>query len=171
MKNSYDPKKRCNIDKIKEIIAGKEHNISYPPLSCSQTITLEESDRIVAKQQIIPESPVLPIDDGTNACSFLLRAIIELLEMISHKLVNDHATTGENILIPVLQERVSLVIREFPKSINRLCNVNEMHAVDEAYGILNSHDLLKRSYEFIDKALIIIQFIHTSFSSNQKKLH
>ena len=27
----YDPKKRCNIDKIKEMIAQKEHNISYVP--------------------------------------------------------------------------------------------------------------------------------------------
>ena len=27
----YDPKKRCNIDKIKEMIAEKEHNISYAP--------------------------------------------------------------------------------------------------------------------------------------------
>ena len=153
------------------MIAGKEHNISYPPLSCSQAIALEESDRIVAKQQTIPGSPVLPIDDGTNACSFLSLAIIELLGMIIHKLVHNHATTGENILIPVLQERVSLVIREFSKSINRLRNVNEMHAVDEAYGVLNSHNLLKRSYEFIDKVLIMIQFIHTSFSSNQKKLY
>ena len=31
----YDPKKRCSIDKIKEMIAEKEHNISYAPLSCS----------------------------------------------------------------------------------------------------------------------------------------
>ena len=72
--------------------------------------------------------------------------------MISHKLVNDHAMTGENNLIPVLQEPVSLVIREFPKSFNRLCNMNEMYDADEAYSILNSHDLLKRFYEFIDKS-------------------
>ena len=60
--------------------------------------------------------------------------------------------TGGNNLIPVLQERVFLVIREFPKSFNRLCNMNEMYAVDEAYSILNSHNLLKRSHEFIDKS-------------------
>ena len=52
------------------MIAEKEHNISYAPLSCSQATALEESDRIVAKQQTIPESPVLPINDGTNACFF-----------------------------------------------------------------------------------------------------
>ena len=158
MTNSNDPKKRCKVNKIKEMIAKKEHNISYAPLSCSQATALEESDRIVAKQQTISESPVLPIDDGTKACSFLSLAIIELLEMIRHKLVNDHAMTRENIFIP-----------EFPKSINRLRNVNEMHAVNEAYGILNSLNLLKRSYQFIDKASKIIQFFHTSFSSNQKK--
>ena len=72
--------------------------------------------------------------------------------MISHKLVNDHTMTGENNLIPVLQERVFLVIREFPKSFNRLCNMNEVYAVDEAYSILDSYNLLKRSYEFIDKS-------------------
>ena len=65
--------------------------------------------------------------------------------MISHRLVNDHAMTGEHNLIPALKERVSLVIREIPKSFNRLCNVNEMYAVDEAYSILNSHNPLKRS--------------------------
>ena len=65
-----DPKKKCNIDKIKEMIAEKEYNISYPPLSCSHTTALEESDRIVAKQQTIPGSPVLPINDGTNASFF-----------------------------------------------------------------------------------------------------
>ena len=63
----YDPNRRCNIDKIKEMIAEKEHNISYAPLNCSQGTALEESYRIVAKQQTISESPVLPINDGTNA--------------------------------------------------------------------------------------------------------
>ena len=125
-KLQYDPKKRCNIDKIKEMIAEKEHSIFYVTLSRSQATALEESDRIVAKQQTTPKSLVLPINDGTNACSFLALGIIDSLEMISHKLVNDHAMTGENNLIPVLQERVSLVIREFPKSFNRLCNMNEM---------------------------------------------
>ena len=148
----YDPKKRCNIDKIKEMIAEKEHNISYVPLSRSQATALEQSDRIVAKQQTTPKSPALPVNDGTNACSFLALGIIDSLEMISHKLVNDHTMTGENNLIPVLQERVFLVIREFPKSFNRLCNMNEVYAVDEAYSILNSYNLLKRSYEFIDKS-------------------
>ena len=38
----YDPKKRCNIDKIKEMIAEKEHNISYAPLSCSQATARRE---------------------------------------------------------------------------------------------------------------------------------
>ena len=110
----YDPKKRCNIDKIKEMIAEKEHNISYVPLTRSQATALEQSDRIVAKQKTTPESPLLPINDGTNTCSFLAIGIIDSLEMISQKLVNDHAITGENNLIPVLQEPVSLVIREFP---------------------------------------------------------
>ena len=99
-----DPKKRCNTDKIKEMIAEEEYNISYAPLSCSHTTALEESDRIVAKQQTIPESPVLPINDGTNACFFLSLGIIDSLEMMNHKLVDDHAMTGENNLIPVLQE-------------------------------------------------------------------
>ena len=134
------------------MMAEKGHNISYVPLSCSQATALEESDRIVAKQQTTPKSLVLQINDGTNACSFLALGIIDSLEMISHKLVNDHTMTGENNLIPVLQERVSLVIREFPKSFNRLCNMNEMYDADEAYSILNSHDLLKRFYEFIDKS-------------------
>ena len=61
--------------------------------------------------------------------------------------------TGENNLILVLQERVSLVIRESPKTFNSLRNVNEMYAVDEAYSILNLHNLLKRSCEFIDKCV------------------
>ena len=30
--------------------------------------------------------------------------------------------------------------------------MNEMYAADEAYSILNLHNLLKRSYEFIDKS-------------------
>ena len=135
------------------MIAEKEHNISYVPLGCSQATALEESDRIVAKQQTTPKSLVLPINDGTNACSFLALGIIDSLEMISHKLVNDHTMTGENNLIPVLQERVFLVIREFPKSFNRLCIImKEMYAVDEAYSILNLHNLLKRSYKFIGKS-------------------
>ena len=73
--------------------------------------------------------------------------------MISHKQVIDHPIAGENNLIPVPQERDSLVIREFPKSFNRLRNVNEMYAVDKAYSILNSHNLLKRTYEFTDKCI------------------
>ena len=73
--------------------------------------------------------------------------------MISHKLVNDHVMTVGNNLIPVFQERVSLVITEFPKSFNRFRNMNKMYAVDEAYNILNSHNLLKRPYEFIDKCI------------------
>ena len=73
--------------------------------------------------------------------------------MINHKLVNNHAMAGENNLTPVLQERVSLVIRELSKSFNRLRNVNEMYAVDEAHSIVNSHNLLKRSCEFIDKCI------------------
>ena len=81
----HNPKKRCNIDKIKELIAEKEHNISYVPLSCSQATALEENDRIVAKQQTTPKSLVLPINDGTNAGSFLGLGIIDSLEMISHK--------------------------------------------------------------------------------------
>ena len=152
-KFQYDPNKRCNIDKIKELIAEKEPNISYAPLSCSQETALEESDRIVAKQQTIPESPVLPINDGTNSCSFLSLRIIDSLEMISHKLVNNHAMTGEDNLIPVLQERPCLAIRDSPKSFNRLRNMNEMYAVDEAYSILNWHNPLKRSDEFIDKCI------------------
>ena len=133
------------------MITEKEHNISYAPLSCSQARDLDKSDRIVAKQKTISESPVLWINDGTNACCFLSLGIIDSLEMIIHKLVNDHAMTGENNLIPVLQERGSLVVRAFPKSFNRLRKVNEMYAVDEGYSILNLHNLLKRSYEFIDK--------------------
>ena len=81
----HNPKKRCNIDKIKELIAEKEHNISYVPLSCYQATALEENDRIVAKQQTTPKSLVLPINDGTNASSFLGLGIIDSLEMISHK--------------------------------------------------------------------------------------
>ena len=100
---------------------------------------------IVAKQRAIPESPVLPINDGTNACPFLSLGIIDSLEMISHKVVNDHAMTGVNNLIPVFQERVSLII-------NRLRNVTEMYAVYEAYSILNLH-LLERSCNFIDKCI------------------
>ena len=96
------------------MIAEKEHNISYVPLTRSQATALEQSDRIVAKQKTTPESPLLPINDGTNACSFLAIGIIDSLEMISQRLVNDHAITGENNLIPVLQEPVSLVIRELP---------------------------------------------------------
>ena len=46
-KLQYDPMKRCHIDRIKEMIAEKEQNISYGPLSCSQATALEESDRIV----------------------------------------------------------------------------------------------------------------------------
>ena len=84
------------------MIAEKEYNISYAPLNCSHTIAVEESDRIVAKQQTIPESPVLPINDGTNACFFLSLGIIDSLEMINHKLVNNHAMAGENNLTPVL---------------------------------------------------------------------
>ena len=146
----YNPKKRCNIEKLKEMIAEKEHNISYAPLSCCRATALEESGSIVAKQQTIPVSPVLlyfmapfygwgsttsrleplqgllftPINDGTNACSFFSLGIIDSLEIINHKLVNDHAMTGEKNIIPVLQERVSLFIREFPKSSNRLRSVN-----------------------------------------------
>ena len=45
----YDPKKICNVDKIKEMIAAKEHNISYAPLNCSQVTALDKSDKIVAK--------------------------------------------------------------------------------------------------------------------------
>ena len=73
--------------------------------------------------------------------------------MISHKLVNNHAMTGEDNLIPVLQERPCLAIRDSPKSFNRLRNMNEMYAVDEAYSILNWHNPLKRSDEFIDKCI------------------
>ena len=80
----HNPKKRCNIDKIKELIAEKGH-ISYVPSSCSEATALEESDRIVAKQQTTPKSLVLPINDGTNAGSFLGLGIIDSVEMISHK--------------------------------------------------------------------------------------
>ena len=166
----YDPKKTCNIDKIKEMIAEKEHNTSYAPLSCSQATALEVSDRIVAKQRTIAESPVLTINNGTSACSFLSLGIIDSLEMISHKLVNDHAMTGENNLILVLQERVSLVIRAFPKSFNRLRNVNETYAVDEAYSILNLHNLLKRSYDFIDKCLNNYTIYSHKFQFESKKV-
>ena len=109
--------------------------------------------RIEAKQQTVPERPLLPINDGTNDCFFVSLGILDSMEMISHKLGNDHAMTGKNNLIPVLQERVSYVIREFPEVLNRLHNVNEMYAVNEAYSILNSHNLLKRSYKFIDKSI------------------
>ena len=116
-KLQYDPKKRCSIDKIKQMIAEKERSISHVPLRRSQTTALEWNDMIVAKQQTTPESPALPINDGRNACSFLTLGIIDSLEMISLKLVNDHTMTGENNIVPVLQERVSLVIREFPRSL------------------------------------------------------
>ena len=76
------------------MMAEKEQNLSYIPLRCSQATALEESERIVAKQQT-PESPVLPVNDETNACYFLSFGIINSLEMISHKLVSDHAMTGE----------------------------------------------------------------------------
>ena len=152
------------------MMTEKEHNISYPPLSWSQATTLEESDRIVAKQQTIPESPVLPINDGTNAGPFLTLGIIDSLEMISHKLVNDNAMTGENNLIPVTQEWVSLVIREFPKSFNRLRNVYEMYAVDEVYSILNSHNPLKRSYVFIDKSIKNYTIYSHEFQFESKKV-
>ena len=138
-------RKDCNIDKIKNMISEKEHNIFYAPLSCSIATALEESDRIAAKQQTIPESPVLPTSYGTNACSFLSLGITDSQELMSHNLVNDHVMTGENNLMPVLQERLCLVIRDFPKSFNRLHNINEMYAIDEAYSILNSHNPLKRS--------------------------
>ena len=37
------------------MIARKEHNISYAPVSCSQATALKDSDRIIAKQQTILE--------------------------------------------------------------------------------------------------------------------
>ena len=116
-KLQYDPKKRCSIDKIKQMIAEKERSISHVPLRRSQATALEWNDMIVAKQQTTPESPALPINDGRNACSFLTLGIIDSLEMIRLKLVNDHTMTGKNNIVPVLQERVSLVIREFPRSL------------------------------------------------------
>ena len=90
--------------------------------------------------------------------------------MISHKLLNDRAITGENNLIPVvLQKQVSLVIREFPKSFIRFHNANEMYAVNEACSILNSHNLLKRSCGFIDKCISNYTIYSPDLSSNQKK--
>ena len=71
--------------------------------------------------------------------------------------------TGEKNLIPVLQERVSLVIREFLKSFNRLRNVNEMYAVDEAYSIL------KRSYKFVDKCINNYTIYSHKFQIESKK--
>ena len=91
------------------------------------------------------------------------------MEMISHKLVNDHDMTCENNLTPVLQERVSYVIREFPKSFNRLPNVNEIYAVDEAYSTLNSHNFLKRSYKFIDKSINNYTIYSHAFEFESKK--
>ena len=113
---------------------------------------------------------MLLIDNGTNTCSFLSLRIIDSLEMISHKLVNDHAMNGENNLIPVPQEQVSLVIREFSKSFNRLRNVNEMHPVDEAYSILNSHNLLKRFYKFIDNCVNSYTIYSHEFQFESKKV-
>ena len=85
--------------------------------------------------------------------------------MISYKLVNERAITGENNLMPV----VSIVIKEFPKIFIRLHNANEMYAFDEAYSILNSHNHLKRSCEFIDKYINNYTIYSHDFSSNQKK--
>ena len=92
------------------------------------------------------------------------------MEMISHKLVNDHDMTCENNLTPVLQERVSYVIREFPKSFNRLPNVNEIYAVDEAYSTLNSHNFLKRSYKFIGKSINNYTIYSHEFEFESKKV-
>ena len=78
--------------------------------------------------------------------------------------------TGEYNLVPVVQERVSLVITEFPKSFNRLRNVNEMYAVDEAYITLNSHNLLKRFYEFIDKCINNYKIYSREFQFESKKV-
>ena len=77
--------------------------------------------------------------------------------------------TVENHLILVLQNRVSLVTRKFPKSFNRLRNVNEMYTVDEAYSILNSHNLLKISYEFIDKCINNYTIYSYEFQFKSKK--
>ena len=145
------------------MIVEKEHTISYAPLSCPQAAAVEESDRIVAKQRAIPESPVLPINDGRNACPFLSLGIIDSLEMISHKVVNEHAMTGVNNLIPVLQERVSLIV-------NRLRNVTEMYAVYEAYSILNPHNLLERSCNFIDKCINNYKICSHEFQLESKKV-
>ena len=77
------PKKRFNIDKIKEMIAEKEYNTSYAPLSCSKATVSEESSRILAKQKPIPvlveilQIPVLSINDGTNVYSFLSIKMID----------------------------------------------------------------------------------------------
>ena len=144
------------------MIVEKEHTISYAPLSCPQAAAVEESDRIVAKQRAIPESPVLPINDGRNACPFLSLGIIDSLEMISHKVVNEHAMTGVNNLMPVLQERVSLIV-------NRLRNVTEMYAVYEAYSILNPHNLLERSCNFIDKCINNYKIYSHEFQFESKK--
>ena len=98
------------------MIAEKEQNIFYVPLSRSQATALEQSDRIVAKQQTTPKSPVLPVNDGTNACSFLALGMIDSLEMISHKLVNDHTMTGENNLIPDLKNEFFLSLENSLKA-------------------------------------------------------
>ena len=45
-----------------------------------------------------------------------------------------------------------------------------MYAVDEAYSILNSHNLLKRSYEFIDKCINNYTIYSHEFQFQSKKV-
>ena len=48
--------------------------------------------------------------------------------------------------------------------------MNEMYAVDEVYSILNSYNLLKRSYVFIDKSIKNYTIYSQEFQFESKKV-
>ena len=153
----FDPNCRPSASEIlsKVNIDDPEASLLIHPLRLHQSSALEDADAILAHRLHVESSTTCreletqaPLDDGTNACSFVAiatcDAFLDKCQNVNEDQClswNDLAATAENIMM------------KLPRKINELRDSSQIYGPSEAKRILESNGLLRQQYDLSEECV------------------
>ena len=144
----YDPSKRASANDLIDLIETQD-DFEVHPLPVSQNTALQNNDRLLIQaagantldSELLSET-MLPLNDGTNACSYLTLGII------------DHLLKGGPKMIDSIEDdsrKVTDVISSFPMKFNQFRDVTKKADVYEAFKLLTEAKLPLHDFHFEEK--------------------
>jgi serine/threonine protein kinase len=153
----FDPNSRpVAEDILKSLnVDDPEASLVIKPLTISQNSSLENADATAVGYQLqnksMPQAEfqpqVLPLNDGTNACTFIAIAMCDAI-LDKQKTGGDQSLTWTD-----LTELAEISINEVPRKINEFRDSTRKYEPSEAKAILEVNEFLTQRYELSEECV------------------